>query len=90
MRFKSPETSPRGGDLPPLDFDFGEAVKRAVAALIVTWLLAGTGDADASQAERLGDYGVTAGNGPEPGSALRSKAADGIRTHDLLHGKQTL
>ena len=39
---------------------------------------------------RLGHYRATAGDGPMPGLALQWEAADGIRTHDLLHGKQTL
>jgi hypothetical protein len=39
---------------------------------------------------RSGHYRATTENGPEPGLALEWEAADGIRTHDLLHGKQTL
>jgi hypothetical protein len=39
---------------------------------------------------RLGHYRATAGGGPVPNMAWLWEAADGIRTHDLLHGKQTL
>jgi hypothetical protein len=39
---------------------------------------------------RLGHYRVTTGGEPNADLALRCEAADGIRTHDLLHGKQTL
>ena len=38
---------------------------------------------------RLGHYWATAVNGSEPDLALLWEAADGIRTHDLLHGKQS-
>jgi hypothetical protein len=39
---------------------------------------------------RLGHYRVTTGGDQSPNMACRWEAADGIRTHDLLHGKQTL
>jgi hypothetical protein len=39
---------------------------------------------------RLGHYRVTAKADQSPDLALQCEAADGIRTHDLLHGKQTL
>ena len=39
---------------------------------------------------RLGHYWATVRTGPTPDLALQWEAADGIRTHDLLHGKQTL
>jgi hypothetical protein len=40
--------------------------------------------------KRLGHYRVTTGGARSPETALLCEAADGIRTHDLLHGKQTL
>ena len=39
---------------------------------------------------RLGHCRVTTSNDQSPETALEWEAADGIRTHDLLHGKQTL
>jgi hypothetical protein len=39
---------------------------------------------------RLGHYRAMTGGEPTPDLALEWEAADGIRTHDLLHGKQTL
>ena len=39
---------------------------------------------------RLGHYRARAEGGPTLDLALQCEAADGIRTHDLLHGKQTL
>jgi hypothetical protein len=38
----------------------------------------------------LGHYRATAQAGLIPDLACSWEAADGIRTHDLLHGKQTL
>ena len=38
----------------------------------------------------LGHYWATTEGEPTPQTALQCEAADGIRTHDLLHGKQTL
>ena len=40
--------------------------------------------------KRLGHYRARAGTEPTLDLALQWEAADGIRTHDLLHGKQTL
>ncbi len=39
---------------------------------------------------RLGHYWVTASGARMPYLAWLWEAADGTRTHDLLHGKQTL
>jgi hypothetical protein len=39
---------------------------------------------------RLGHYRTTPEGEQSPDLALLYEAADGIRTHDLLHGKQTL
>jgi hypothetical protein len=39
---------------------------------------------------RLGHYRGRTEEGSTPDLALLCEAADGIRTHDLLHGKQTL
>jgi hypothetical protein len=39
---------------------------------------------------RLGHYRARARDEQRPDLALQWEAADGIRTHDLLHGKQTL
>jgi hypothetical protein len=39
---------------------------------------------------RLGHYRATARDEQGPNMAWLWEAADGIRTHDLLHGKQTL
>jgi hypothetical protein len=39
---------------------------------------------------RLGHYQARAESEPRADLALLCEAADGIRTHDLLHGKQTL
>ncbi len=44
----------------------------------------------AGRLRRLGHYRATVRTGPTPDLALQWEAADGIRTHDLLHGKQTL
>jgi hypothetical protein len=39
---------------------------------------------------RLGHYRATITDADRANMALRWEAADGIRTHDLLHGKQLL
>jgi hypothetical protein len=36
------------------------------------------------------DFGDSRRNQPAHVQGILEKAADGIRTHDLLHGKQTL